>query len=90
MTRNLMNSITFTYLQCRDVVTFGFKWSQELPFYSEQNSLLDHDVSGRSIYCSPPWSLAIECVEHLRACHSRSPLDTKAIIVLANRQSLKG
>jgi hypothetical protein len=49
--------------------------------YSEQNSLLDHDVSGQSIYCNPPWSMAIECVGHLRAYHSMSPLDTRAVIV---------
>jgi hypothetical protein len=43
---------------------------------------LDYDVSGQSVYCNPPWSLAIQCVEHLRACNSRSPLDTRAVIVL--------
>ncbi len=52
-----------------------------LPF-SEQNSMLDYNVSRQSINCNSPWSLAIECVEHLRACHSRSPLDIRATIVL--------
>jgi hypothetical protein len=55
---------------------------KSLPFYSKQSSLLDHDVSGQSIYCNPPWSKAIERVDHLRACHSRSPLDTKAVTIL--------
>ena len=54
----------------------GFNYHRNLPLYSEQNSLLDRDVSGQSIYCNPPWSPAIECVEHLRACHSKFPLDT--------------
>ncbi len=38
-----------------------------LPYYSELNYLLDNDVSGQSIYCNPPWSLAVACVQHLRA-----------------------
>jgi hypothetical protein len=59
----------------------GLNGHPNLSFYSEQNTLLDHDVSGQSIYCNPPW-LAIKCVERLRACHSKSPLDTKEVIVL--------
>ena len=50
--------------------------------YSDNNSLLDHDVSKQSIYCKSPWSLVIKCVGHLRACHSKSQLDTKVVIVL--------
>ncbi len=65
---------------CCDVL--GLNGHKNLPFYSEPNSLLDHDVSRQSVYCNPPWSLAIQCVEHLRACHSRAPLDTRAFIVL--------
>jgi hypothetical protein len=57
-------------------------------FYSEQNSLLDHDISSELIYCNPPWSLAMG-VEHLRACHSRAPLDTRAIIVLPDWPKFK-
>ncbi len=55
-----------------------------LPYYSELNSLLDNGVSCGSIYCNPPWSLVIACVQHLRACHARAPMNTKAIIVLPN------
>ena len=62
--------------------SLGLNGHRDLPFYFEQNSLLYHDVSGRSIYCNPSWSLAIKCVEHLHACHSRSPLETRAVIVL--------
>ncbi len=36
------------------------------------------------MYCNPPWSLALHCVEHIRTCHARSPLNTKALIVLPN------
>jgi len=32
----------------------GLNGHRNLPFNSEQNSLLDHDVSGQSIYCNPP------------------------------------
>ncbi len=55
-----------------------------LPYYYELNSLLDNDVFGESIYCNPPWSLAVACVQHLRACHAKAPMDTKAMIVLPN------
>ena len=67
----------------------GLKGHRNLPFYSEQNSLLDHDVPGQSICCNPPWSLAIKCVEHLRACHSKSRLDTKAFIFLPDWPKFK-
>jgi hypothetical protein len=61
-----------------------------LPFYSEQNALLDHDVSCQPIHCIPPWSLYIQCVEHLRACHSMSPIATRAVIVLPDWPRSKG
>jgi hypothetical protein len=72
---------SFTLEGCCDPL--GLNGHRNLAFYSKHNSLLDHDVPGQSIYCNPPWSLAIKCVEHLRACHSKSPLDTKAIIALS-------
>ena len=62
--------------------SLGLNGHKGLPFYSEHIFLQDHNGSGQSIYCSPPWSLAIQCVEHLRACDSRSPLDSRAVIVL--------
>jgi hypothetical protein len=55
-----------------------------LPFYSEKDSFLSHDIAGQSVYCNPPWSLAVQCVEHIRTCHAKSPLNTKALIVLPN------
>ena len=70
----------FTLEGCCDPL--GLNGHRNLPFYSKQNSLSDHDVSKQSIYCKSPWSLAIKCVEHLRACHSKSPLGTKAPIIL--------
>jgi hypothetical protein len=45
---------------------------------------LDNDVCGESIYCNPPWSLAVASVQHLRSCHATTPMDTKAVIVLPN------
>ena len=47
-----------------------------LPFYSEKDSFLSRDIAGQSVYCNPPWSLAIQCVEHIRTCHAKSPLNT--------------
>ncbi len=67
----------------------GLNGHRNLHFYSEQNSLLDCDVSGQSIYCNPPWLLAIKCVEHLRACHSKSTLDTKEVIILPDWPKFK-
>jgi len=67
----------------------GLNGSRTSPFYSEQNSLLDHEVSGQSIFCNPLRSLAIKYVEQLRACHSKSQLDTKAVIVLQDWPKFK-
>jgi hypothetical protein len=33
-----------------------------LPFYFENNSLLSHEVIGQYVFCSPPWSLVVQCV----------------------------
>jgi hypothetical protein len=72
----------FTVEGCCD--SSGLNRHGTLSYYSELNSLLDNDVSGESIYCNPPWSLAVTCVQHLRACHEKAPMDTKAVIVLPN------
>jgi len=48
-----------------------------------------YDVSHQSIYYNPPWSLVIQCVEHLRACHSRTPLDTRVVILLLDWPKFK-
>ena len=53
-----------------------------LPFYSEKNSYLSNDMAGQFVYCRPPWSLAVQCVEHIRTCHDKSPMNTKVVIVL--------
>ena len=45
---------------------------------------MDNDVSGESIYCNPPWSLAVACVQQLRSCHAKAHVDTKAVVVLPN------
>ena len=34
------------------------------------------------MFCNPPWSLAVQCVEHVRNCHAKSPSNTKVVIVL--------
>jgi hypothetical protein len=72
----------FTVEGCRD--PSGLNRHGTMSYYSELNSLLDNDVSGESIYCNPPWSLAVACVQHLRACHAKASMDTKAVIVLPN------
>ena len=50
---------------------------------------MNQNVSGQSVYCNPPWPLAIQCVKHLRACYSRSPLDNRAIVVLPDWSKFK-
>ncbi len=77
----------FTVEGCCD--TLGLNGHKRLPFYSKENYLLSHDVIGQSVYCNPPWSLAAQCAEHLRACHSRSPLETRAIIGLPDWPKFK-
>ena len=39
--------------------SLGLNGHKGLPFYSKENSLLSHDVTGLSFYGNPPWSLAI-------------------------------
>ena len=78
---------SFTLKGCRDPL--GLNVRRNLPFYSNQNSLLDHDATGQWIYCNPQWSSAIKCVKYLRACHSKSPLDNNAVILLPNWPKFK-
>jgi len=73
---------TYRFTMGGGCVPLGFNGHRKPPFSSENKSLLDHDISKQSIYSNPPWSLTIKCVEHLRAYHSKSPLDTKAVIIL--------
>jgi len=73
---------SFTLEACCD--PDGSNRHGSLSFYSENDSFLSHDIAGQSAYCNPPWSLALQCVEHIRTCHARSPLKTKAMIVLSN------
>jgi hypothetical protein len=61
----------------------GLNRHGNLPLSSKKDSLYDRDVSGQSINCNPPWLPAIECVEHLRACHSKLQLETEANIALS-------
>jgi hypothetical protein len=74
--------LSFTLEACCDLD--GTNRHGSLPSYSEKDSLLSHAIAGQYVYCNPPWSLAVQCIEHIRTCHSKSPLDTKALIVLPN------
>ena len=48
----------------------------------EKDSALSH-VLGQSVYCHPPWSLVVQCVEYLCTCYAtKSPMNTKPIYVL--------
>jgi len=81
---NTLNALFFFTIEaCCD--PYGTNRHGSLPLYSEKDSFLSHDIAGQSVYCNPPWSLAVQCVEHIRTCHAKSPLNTKALIVLPNR-----
>ena len=77
----------FTVEGCCD--SLGLNGHKGLPVYSKENSLFDHDVTGQLVYYNSPWSLAKQCVKHLRACHSRSPLETRAVVVLPDWPKFK-
>jgi hypothetical protein len=51
----LHNIYKFTVEGCCH--SLGLNGHRGLPFYSKENYLLSHDVTGQSIYCNPPWSL---------------------------------
>ena len=60
-----------------------------LPFYSQRDSFLSHEVVGQSVFCNPPWSLAVQRVEHLRKCHAKFPSNTKEVSVLPEWPQIK-
>jgi hypothetical protein len=53
-----------------------------LPLYSEKVYFLTRVIAGQYVYCNPPWSFAVQCVEHIRTCHAKSSMNTKDVIVL--------
>jgi hypothetical protein len=60
-----------------------------LPFYSENDLFLSHEVVVQSVFCNLPWPLVVQYVEHLRMCHAKYPTSTKAIIVLTKWPQFK-
>ena len=50
--------------------------------YSKKDSFLSHDMAGQFVYCNQTWSLAVQCIEHIRTYHAKSPRNTKVVIVL--------
>ena len=71
---------SFTLGSCCDLD--GSNRHNLLPFYSEKDSFLSRDIVGQSMYCNPPWSLALQCVEHIRTCYAKSPMNTKVVSIL--------
>ena len=71
---------SFTLEACCDPE--GTNRHGSLPLHSEKDSFLSHDIAGQSVYCNPPWSLALRCLEHIRTCHAKSPMITKDVNVL--------
>jgi len=59
---------SFTLEECYDPE--GSNRHGLLPFYYEKDSFLSHDIARQSAYCNPPWSLAMQYVEHIRTWHA--------------------
>ena len=76
----LHKKMNFTLEACCD--TKGDNGHAGLRFYSPQDSLLNHDVSGQTIFMNPPWSKAKLFMDHVRQCHASDPKNTKALLVL--------
>ncbi len=72
---------SFTLEACYDPK--GSNRHDVITFNSEKDSFLSHDKAGQFVYCSPSWSLAVQCVENIRTCHAKSPMNTRAVIVLS-------
>jgi hypothetical protein len=78
---NSLNALfSFTLESCRELD--GSNRHGLLPFYSEKDSFLSHDLVRHSVYCNPPWSLLLQCVEHIRTFHTKSPMNTKDVIII--------
>jgi hypothetical protein len=48
----LISLFSFTVEACCDLD--GTNRHGSLPFYSEKDSFLSHDIAGQSVYCNPP------------------------------------
>ena len=72
---NFLNALfSFTLEACCD--RDGSNRHGLLPFYSKKDSFLSRDIAGQSMHCNPPWSSTVQFVEHIRACHAKSPMNT--------------
>jgi hypothetical protein len=69
---------SFTLEVCRDPDKFNKHGL--LPFYSEKDSFRTRDIARESVYCDPPRSLALQCVEHIRTCNAKSPKKIKLLL----------
>jgi hypothetical protein len=79
-----MNALfSFTLEACCDPE--GSNRHDSLPYlYSEKDTFLSQDIAGQTVYCNTSWSLAVQCVEHIRSCHAKSHMNTKVVINLSD------
>ena len=84
----LNSECNFTVEACCDQQGMN-RHNASLLYYSSENSFLDSDVTGESVFINPPWKLAKECITHIRDCHSKNPKGTKAVIVLPDWYTFK-
>ena len=83
----LHKEFNFTVEACCDPQ--GLNGHAGLPYYSTQNSFLNNDVSGHTIFLNAPWKIAHKCIQHIRKCHSEDPKGTKAVIILPDWPSFR-
>jgi hypothetical protein len=82
MILNLMNWILHPTFSLKSLLwSRGNNHTWVVTYFVEKDSVLSH-VLGQSEYCHPPWSLAVQFVEHLCTCYAKSPMNTKPVYVL--------
>ncbi len=76
---NLINSILHSTFSLKSLLWFrGNEHTWVVTYFVEKDSVLFH-VLGQSVYCYPPWSLVVQCVERLCTCYAKSPMNTKPV-----------
>ena len=79
---NLINGILHSifFIKCL-LWSRGNDHTWVVTYFGEKDSVLSH-VLGQSVYCHAPWSLVVQCVEHVCARYAEFSMNTKPVYVL--------
>jgi hypothetical protein len=79
---NLINGILHSifFIKCL-LWSRGNDHTWAITYFVEKDSVLSH-VLVISVYCHSPWSLVVQCVEHVCARYAEFSMNTKPIYVL--------